>query len=49
MDPNAALNNLIDAILSSDYDDARDVLRNLEGWHRSGGFTPSDPRAAASA
>ena len=47
MDPNAAMDNLISTILSGDYDDARDALRDLEGWHRCGGFAPSDPRTSA--
>lgn len=41
MDPNAALRELIDAVLAQEWDDAQERLDALRGWT---GFAPRDPR-----
>lgn len=44
MDPDAALGDLIDALLDDDFVAARERLDDLAGWRRQGGFAPKDPR-----
>ena len=44
MDPNATLNELLDAIYAADADAALDAAEALVEWIDSGGFAPTDPR-----
>lgn len=44
MDPDQALNELIDCIIANDMDGAEAVLSDLAEWTARGGFLPVDPR-----
>lgn len=46
MDPNAALRDLIDAVLEGDWASAYESVSSLEEWDAKGGFKPRDPREA---
>lgn len=41
MDPNAALLELVAAVATGDFDDARERLDALESWANGGGWLPS--------
>lgn len=45
MDPDATMNDLIDAVLADDFDAANDCIFELRIWRSKGGFKPSDPRS----
>ena len=52
MDPDAALNELIDILVNEMPDDAYQelahiVVANLFDWRRSGGYSPCDPHTGA--
>jgi hypothetical protein len=44
MDPNAALNYLIDALTEGRTEDAGEIFDTIVVWIDGGGFPPSDPR-----
>ncbi len=45
MDPDATLNELIEAAVNGDTAMLRDAADDLVLWLKRGGFTPADPRA----
>ncbi len=45
MDPDAALDELITAILLGDFERALQALLSLRSWQEAKGFAPKDPRA----
>lgn len=47
MDPNTALDQLIDNVLNSDFESAQENLNDLQAWHAGGGFLPTEPRGGA--
>lgn len=44
MDPDAALERIIDDILLGNFMSAQETLSSLEEWRDNGGFQPADPR-----
>lgn len=40
MDPQAALDQALEALLDINHEDARELLEGLSGWLRKGGFAP---------
>jgi hypothetical protein len=47
MDPDAALDDLINEVLLENFLSAREALDALEEWCDNGGFQPNDPRPVA--
>ena len=47
MDPNAALNDLLDAFRDGDRIAAYGAMETLYDWIAKGGFLPRDPRLPA--
>lgn len=46
MDPNAALNEIIDAAVRGDAREMLFLANDLAIWLTKGGFAPTDPRKA---
>jgi hypothetical protein len=44
MDPDIAFDELIGAVLTDNWDVARERVSQLKAWRAVGGFTPADPR-----
>ena len=44
MDPDALLRMIIDAVLIGNFEEAKELLEDMETWRDRGGYAPADPR-----